>query len=85
VGSTGSVIELREVGGEFCHALPEDLRMYWANDEAGAHSLPESAGGGVEAVAFGDDAEGYDSDDDDERDYTACSAEDCGYCGRCRY
>ncbi len=26
---------------------------------------------------------GYDSDSD--RDFTACSAEDCGYCGRCDY
>jgi hypothetical protein len=34
---------------------------------------------------------GYDSDDDDdddsgtEPDYTACSADDCGYCGKCSY
>jgi hypothetical protein len=84
VVSTRSVIELREVGGEFCHALPEDLQMCLASDEAGALPSPESAGGSVEAFAFGDDAEGYDFDDD-ERAYTACSAEDRGYCGRCKY
>ena len=25
------------------------------------------------------------SDDESEKDYTACSAEDCGYCGHCSY
>lgn len=33
--------------------------------------------------------DGYESDryerDEEQPDYTACSAEDCGYCGRCSY
>lgn len=30
---------------------------------------------------------GYDSDDhsDQDQDFTACSADDCGYCGKCMY
>ena len=28
---------------------------------------------------------GYQSDNSTQRDYTACSAEDCGYCGQCSY
>lgn len=31
----------------------------------------------------GDEAMGYDSGSD--RDFTACSADGCGYCGRCDY
>lgn len=27
----------------------------------------------------------YDSDNDSDRDFTACSADDCGYCGKCMY
>ncbi|KAI5816664.1 hypothetical protein BZA77DRAFT_246412 [Pyronema omphalodes] len=30
-------------------------------------------------------SDAYHSDRESERDYTACSAEDCGYCGRCGY
>jgi hypothetical protein len=27
----------------------------------------------------------YKSDDESEKDFTACSADDCGYCGHCTY
>jgi hypothetical protein len=39
-------------------------------------------------VRFGYDYGGYsdyEDRDDSEPDYTACSAEDCGYCGKCTY
>ncbi|KAI9788632.1 MAG: hypothetical protein M1816_006778 [Peltula sp. TS41687] len=35
--------------------------------------------------AMYDSGEDYHQDDDSDKDYTACSAEDCGYCGHCRY
>lgn len=28
---------------------------------------------------------GFDSDEESEKDYTACSADSCGYCGHCSY
>jgi hypothetical protein len=46
------------------------------SDDEGNLSSSEGTGSG--------DAWEADSDDD-EPDYTACSAEDCGYCGKCTY
>ena len=28
---------------------------------------------------------GFDSDEESEKDYTACSADSCNYCGHCSY
>lgn len=43
-------------------------------------------GVGYNSVRFGK-SYGYDSDDqsDQDQDFTACSADDCGYCGKCMY
>jgi hypothetical protein len=79
-------LELRRQHGHGQHVLPHGLRNEWV-DEGGVN---------VDFSAADDDGygsgRGYDSDDrgksdsdSDEPDYTACSAEDCGYCGRCTY
>lgn len=40
--------------------------------------------GGIE-LGDGFDDEVHDWDSESEKDFTACSAEDCGYCGHCSY
>jgi hypothetical protein len=62
------------------------LRDEWSRGSAGDLYSSDSDEGGL---ALGDE---YDSDkgwsygsDGEEPDYTACSAEDCGYCGKCTY
>jgi hypothetical protein len=79
-------LELRKQHGEGAHALPRELRDEWSRGSAGDLYLSDSDEGGL---ALGDE---YDSDngwsyelDGEEPDYTACSAEDCGYCGKCTY
>lgn len=53
---------------------------------SGQDSEPEDE---FETNRYAADTGGYSTDSDNDsihdRDYTACSAEDCGYCGRCRY
>jgi len=92
VCDTVGVLELREVGGDFPRALPEDLQGLWARDvdKAGAPLQSADAEGGVEVPEtpnFFDDGgkdDGFWSDDDEVEDYMACSQE-CGYCGRCKH
>ncbi|RMZ00987.1 hypothetical protein D0864_03577 [Hortaea werneckii] len=97
-------LQLREVGGYFPRALPQDLKSLWAQgDLLTSSSLRDAAAKadaqqGVEAqddedsdekrVGEEDSGKGAEKDgwsSDEELDYTACSAEDCGYCGHCRY
>lgn len=33
----------------------------------------------------GDDQDGDGRDDESDKDFTACSSQDCGYCGHCDY
>ena len=86
------VLELRYVGGDAPHALPEHLSRLWAGTGSSEPTSDEDteAGGAYTNVRQGYDEEDDDdgpswSDDESEKDYTACSAEDCGYCGRCKY
>lgn len=79
------ILDFRHVGGHFTAALPEESKQTWSRSvlDAAAGEADEESGPGV-----GSDAEGgvgIDSDNEAELDYTACSAEDCGYCGRCKY
>jgi hypothetical protein len=74
-------LELRRQHGEGVHALPSELRERWAN-EVLLHS------GDDDVTSSKDHHLGADwiaDSDEDEPDYTACSVEDCGYCGRCTY
>jgi hypothetical protein len=74
-------LELRRQHGDGMHALPEDLREAWANDV-----LSDSEDGGLELNQRYQYHEDWTADSDEsEPDYTACSAEDCGYCGKCTY
>jgi hypothetical protein len=80
-------LEIRKQYGSGVHALPADLVERWERTEMGAGSAEddyEHSNGGVDL----DDKYGFDTVSDDsgsEPDYTACSAHDCGYCGKCTY
>ncbi|CAE7218797.1 hypothetical protein CFE70_010353 [Pyrenophora teres f. teres 0-1] len=76
--------------GDGTHALPMQLADRWAEDGSDTGFITHSFGADEKHGLNEDDYEfGYrDSDDDDsgtEPDYTACSAHDCGYCGKCTY
>lgn len=85
------VLEIREQMSDAPAALPDEMKTWWINGD-----LDKSDGFGDASssedelyLSAGSDTEGgaplFDSDDESEKDYTACSAEDCGYCGCCRY
>ncbi|KAH5416795.1 hypothetical protein HBI82_136560 [Parastagonospora nodorum] len=74
-------LELRRQHGQGTNALPGALRDAWANE-----AFSDSDDGGLELDQGYESAEDYKADsDEDEPDYTACSVEDCGYCGKCTY
>lgn len=81
-------LEIREQYGEGTHALPVDLMNRWEGQEGDSDGFDSDASD-QHKNKFGDgsDSEVHleSSSDDDELDYTACSVEDCGYCGRCTY
>ncbi|KAL9085437.1 MAG: hypothetical protein Q9165_007587 [Trypethelium subeluteriae] len=92
------VLELREYAEEVPPlALPPNLEARWLGDEVSV--APQSPFDGDEGHRLEEEDFDYavgrggliDSDDDgyqseeSEKDYTACSAEDCGYCGHCSY
>ncbi|GME65997.1 Geranylgeranyl pyrophosphate synthetase [Neofusicoccum parvum] len=88
------VLEIREQMSDAPTALPDELKLRWA--AAATEKPPDSS----DDASIGDENdkqylssdEDFDrddpwlgSDDESDRDYTACSADDCGYCGHCRY
>ncbi|KAL9068302.1 MAG: hypothetical protein Q9157_006552 [Trypethelium eluteriae] len=89
-------LELREYAEEVPPlALPPKLEARWLGESIAPQSpLDEDKGRGLEeddldyaaggGVMIGSDEDWYQSEES-EKDYTACSAEDCGYCGHCSY
>ena len=82
------VLEIRKQFDTGVHALPSLLRAQWvARYRDGGIDLKgaEETGYGA-AATFGSSEEyGGSEDSDEEKDFTACSVEECGYCGRCTY
>ncbi|KAF3919194.1 hypothetical protein AA313_de0200314 [Arthrobotrys entomopaga] len=80
-------------GDDEPHVLPLSLRQEW--EGAGLHAADEpnsdeeSSSQEGEGVHLPSDYYSYSydnySDDESEKDFTACSADDCGYCGKCTY
>lgn len=88
-GSGG--LEIRSQHGEGTHALPVDLMNKWADDGPQFGSTGCGASQDEDCkyeFDLGSDLD-WESDEDDEDDedldYTACSVDDCGYCGKCMY
>lgn len=92
-------LEIRKQHGDGMRTLPLYLSDRWADYEQredSGHS-PSPPNGGI-SLSDGEDLDElryddhrynfgseYDDDSGTEPDYTACSAEDCGYCGKCSY
>jgi hypothetical protein len=84
-------LEIRVQYGNCTHALPAALVDRWKKTEINVISPQDDAsdefGYGDGGIGL-DDRYDLDTDSDDsgsEPDYTACSADDCGYCGKCTY
>ena len=94
-------LEVRSQYGSGTHALPMQLAGRWAEDgEDGGFDTPGLSVDEDYGLDRDEKKSGYndrwvldrdfDDDDDDEgsdneRDFTACSADGCGYCGKCTY
>ena len=87
-------LELREQDTDEHDVLPPELKLRWMEDGPFEGKQPESddnsTGSGAFAAAGSDISDdgrgfGFDSDEESEKDYTACSADSCGYCGHCSY
>lgn len=90
-------LEIHRQYGDGVHALPLSLREAWDGTPQAPHENNSSDGtasdtenaSSNEGVKIRmengfDDPSDSDSDDGD-KDFTACSVDSCGYCGRCSY
>lgn len=88
-----NTIDIHEQMSDVPSALPAKLATRWAGSTSDETS--DDSDGGFHGLSHydEDDRDDHDrlyasdegSDDGSEKDFTACSAEDCGYCGHCRY
>lgn len=65
--------------------MPGDNEKTSAQDGDSSNSEDNSGEHVLERVNTDISDQGADSDDDSVKDYTACSPENCGYCGHCPY
>jgi hypothetical protein len=74
VRKEGANLEIREQANQDNGGLSQATKARWMAHLVTSHleSVKPEYEGGLE-------------DDEEEPDYTACSAEGCGYCGRCTY
>jgi len=85
-------LEIRRLAGEGLEFLPSELKARWAGEKDSKEASPEAGDLINSERDLGEDLAdphihdwGGDSDDESVKDYTACSLEDCGYCGHCPY
>jgi hypothetical protein len=76
------VLELREQGEEVGHTFSAAIEARWV---AGKLDGPESPNDDRYTSESDDKNATFDWDEGSEKDFTACSAEVCGYCGHCTY
>lgn len=76
------VLEVREQLPDGGNALSDSVKKLWEKGWVGEDDAGTVTSGSDEN---GEESDEIDWDDGPEPDYTACSAEDCGYCGRCSY
>lgn len=81
-----TILEVRQQYGSGTHALPPSLLNKWsASPDSNATASKDYAHDG-DLLPESDDYTGYLKDDSDEDvDFTACSADGCGYCGKCHH
>lgn len=82
--SESGPLEIRRLADEDLEALPSELRARWVGEPKGDEEASPQRDTDPDAESdLGD--QGLDSDDESVKDYTACSLEECGYCGHCTY
>ena len=83
-----NVLELREQTGDVRQTLSAGIEARWidGNVDGSNASSDEPHGQDLRTSSEPEDGNDYsDWDEGSEKDFTACSAEDCGYCGHCSY
>lgn len=90
--SESGPLEIRRLADEGLEALPPDLKARWVGEpEGNEEASPQdrdalsSEEGFSEEVSWDPDPNTYYSDDESPTDFTACSADHCGFCGHCPY
>lgn len=93
--ATDGCLEIRRPRNETPGALPSEMRESWTGrhkpgeearetDTVGELPLEDEETSEDDFAYLRDEISDNDSDGS-SKDFTACSADDCGYCGRCRY
>ena len=82
--------QLSDAGEAFSASVREKwedwLQKACCTDQGGSATLMASkAEGDAEYSSDGDSFFSDHWDDTEEKDFTACGADSCGYCGRCSY
>ncbi|KAK7747350.1 hypothetical protein SLS53_001603 [Cytospora paraplurivora] len=78
---TVGTLEVREQPADSGDALSASVRCLWAK----ASAVKDDVTSAEMASDPEEDGNLFSWDEGSEPDYTACSSEDCGYCGRCSY
>ncbi|KAG8157495.1 hypothetical protein KVR01_012537 [Diaporthe batatas] len=71
-------LEVREQLTDAGDALSDPVKILWAKERGMTEDLDDDQD-------YDDDGDEFGWDEGSEPDFTACSADDCGYCGRCSY
>lgn len=81
--SAVGTLEVREQLEDAGDALSKNGRLLWEN---GGDQITREGSSSIDSDGLDHDSlDGDRWDDEFEPDFTACSASDCGYCGRCSY
>jgi hypothetical protein len=82
------VLELREQDEGVGHTLSAAIEARWVAGKSDQPPCPSDGSQGPDAPNISeldDENTAFDWDEGSEKDFTACSAEACGYCGHCSY
>ena len=80
-----NVLELREQTEDVRQTLPAVVEARWINGNPHGSSSSSDETHGPDVRTSLEPEDFLDWDEGSEKDFTACSAEDCGYCGHCSY
>ena len=80
---TAGTLEVREQLADSGDALSAAVKTLWA-EERGANDCATSGETAFDSDEVASSVD-WDEGSEPEPDFTACSSEDCGYCGRCSY
>ena len=83
-----NVLELREQTEDVRQTLPAVVEARWINGTTNGSNSSSDESQGPDLRTSSEPENGNNSidwEEGSEKDFTACSAEDCGYCGHCSY